>query len=143
MARILLVDDDPGTLHVLQTALEAAGHDVCTADGLDCALELAPLHAPELVIVDVMMPNGTEDFRLVWRIRQSPLDELRNVPIILASSIHEHTELRFYPERSDGTYKPGDLLPIQGLLDKPVKPVELLAAVEAVLVGKGLRGGGR
>jgi len=143
VARILLVDDDPGTLRVLQTALEAAGHDVRTADGLDCALELAPLHAPELMVVDVMVPNGTEYFDLVWKIRQSPLNELRNVPVILASSIHEHTELRFYPEHSDGTYKPGDLLPIQGWLEKPVRPAELLAAVEAALGGKGLRGGGR
>lgn len=143
MARILLVDDDPKARRMLQAALEAAGHQVCAAEGIDRAMELAPLHMPQLMVIDVMMPNGTEDFQLVWKIRQSTLDQLRTVPIILASGIHRHTELRFYPEHSDGTCKPGDLLPIQGWLDRPVRPADLLAAVEAVLCSSKLHGGGR
>lgn len=135
MAKIMLVDDDPKILRVLEICLQAAGHEVCKAEGLEAALQLAPQYLPDLMIVDVMMPNGTEGFHLVWRIRQAEEGKLKNVPIIMATGIHEHTELRFYPEHSDGTYQPGEFLPIQGWLDKPVKPSELLAAIGRALGG--------
>lgn len=133
MAKVLLVDDDPEILRTLGVALQAAGHEVCSAEGLEAALRLAPQCLPDVMVVDVMMPGGTEGFHLVWRIRQSESTKLRNVPIILVTEIHEHTELRFYPEHSDGTFKPGEFLPIQGWLDKPVEPAELLAAISHAL----------
>ena len=61
-----------------------------------------------------MRPDGTDGFQLVWKIRESPAEELRSVPIRMAAGLHEHTELRLFPEHSNGTYRPGEGLPIQG-----------------------------
>jgi len=53
----------------------------------------------------------------------------------MATGIHEQTELRFYPDKSDGTYQPGEFLPIQGWIGKPVKVAELTAAIASARGG--------
>jgi CheY-like chemotaxis protein len=133
MAKVLLVDDDANVLRVVEIALQASGHEVRTATGPDPALALLPEFRPDLMVVDVMMPSGTEGFHLVWALRQLDDEQLKNTPVIMATGIHETTDLRFYPEQTDGTYKPGEYLPIQGWIDKPVKVAELNEKIAAVL----------
>jgi twitching motility two-component system response regulator PilH len=116
-----------------QIALEAAGHEVLTAGSDEEGEAVAQAERPDLLIVDVMMPKGTEGFHLVWKIRQAKDEKVQGVPIIMATGIHEHTELRFYPDESDGTYEPGEFLPVQGWLDKPIEVERLLETVERVL----------
>jgi CheY-like chemotaxis protein len=133
MSRVLLVDDDPKLLRAMEIALGVAGYEIRTAGGAEQALEVAAEFLPDLMVVDVMMPTGTEGFHLVWAVRQLADPQLRNVPIIIASGVHGETELRFYPEKTDGTYKPGEFLPVQGWLDKPVQMADLKAKIEAIL----------
>lgn len=133
MAKVLVVDDDPRVREALQLALQTAGHEVVTAASKDEAKATAVECKPHLMLVDVMMPEGTEGFHLVWEMRQMTDESLKNVPIIMLTGIHQTTELRFYPDQSDGTYKPGEYLPVQGWLDKPTKVDELLKMVGRVL----------
>lgn len=133
MAKILVVDDEPGVRQAYQLALQADGHEVVTAGSKEEGEAAALEHKPDLMIVDVMMPEGTEGFHLVWKIRQIQEKSVRGVPIIMASGIHQTTELRFYPDQSDGTYKPGEYLPVQAWLDKPVQVEVLLSTVDRVL----------
>jgi len=133
MAKILVVDDDPKIARVLEVALAARGHQVRTANSKEAAEAAAQAEVPDLMIVDVMMPLGTEGFQLVWKIRNMEDPALKNVPIIMATGIHETTELRFYPDQSDGTYQPGEFLPVQGWIDKPVGVQELLEKVSIAL----------
>ena len=56
-----------------------------------------------------------------------------SLPIIIASGIHGETELRFYPDKTDGTYQPGEFLPVQGWIDKPVNVADLTTKIEALL----------
>jgi len=133
MSKILLVDDEPSILRTLEIALQHQGHDVCKAQCPDEALERVEACRPDLVILDVMMPSGTEGFQTVWRIRQLEDEALKDVPIIMATGLHEHTEMRFYPDKTDGTYTPGEFLPIQGWIDKPVKPQVLLDKIKELL----------
>jgi CheY-like chemotaxis protein len=133
MSKILLVDDEPSILRTLEIALQHHGHEVCTAHCPDAALERVAAWRPDLVILDVMMPSGTEGFQTVWRIRQLDDEALRAIPIVMATGLHEHTEMRFYPDETDGTYTPGEFLPIQGWLDKPVRPQDLLAKIKQLL----------
>jgi CheY-like chemotaxis protein len=133
MAKVLVVDDDPMVRDALQLALETAGHEVVTAASKDEGKAAAVECKPQLMLVDVMMPEGTEGFHLVWEMRQMADEALKSVPIIMLTGIHETTELRFYPDQSDGTYQPGEYLPVQAWLDKPAKVDELLKTVSRVL----------
>ena len=133
MAKILVVDDQVSVARSTQIALAGMGHEVTVAHSAEEAEALAVEQQPDLLIVDVMMPEGTEGFHLVWKLRQAAEAAVRDVPIIMATGIHEHTELRFYPESSDGTYKAGEFLPVQGWLDKPVSVEALRASVTEVL----------
>jgi twitching motility two-component system response regulator PilH len=133
MAKILVVDDDANIVRAMQLALESQGHEVVTASSKEEGEAAAVANKPELMIVDVMMPEGTEGFHLVWKLRQMEDETVRDVPIIMATGIHGTTEMRFYPDQTDGTYQPGEFLPVQGWLDKPVHVEELLKTVNAVL----------
>jgi hypothetical protein len=80
-----------------------------------------------------MMPEGTEGFHLVWKIRRMEDKDVKGVPIIMATGIHQTTNLRFYPDQTDGTYEAGEYLPVQGWLDKPVNVEDLLKTIDRVL----------
>ncbi len=133
MAKILIVDDQPNIVRTLQVALESQGYEVLTAGSKEKAEAVAVADKPDLMIVDVMMPEGTEGFHLVWKMRQMEDEALSNVPIIMATGIHETTELRFYPDQTDGTYEPGEFLPVQAWIDKPVAVDDLLEKVNRLI----------
>jgi CheY-like chemotaxis protein len=136
MACILCVDDEPNILTGLKAALSVKGHEVIPAASPEEALAAVMEHRPDLILLDVMMPTGSEGFHVVWRLRQLDDEELANIPVIMATAVHEHTELRFYPEQTDGTYEPGEFLPVQGWLDKPYTNEALYATVDRVLAGE-------
>jgi CheY-like chemotaxis protein len=133
MAKILVVDDDPKVSGAVRLALEASGHEVATAGSKEEAEAVVVEYRPDLMLVDVMMPEGTEGFHLVWKIRQMQDEAVKGVPIVMVTGIHQTTKLRFYPDQSDGTYKPGEYLPVQAWLDKPVQVDDLLETVDRVL----------
>ena len=56
-ARILVVDDVPENVRLLEAVLEAQGYDIVTATDGHAALELAVSATPDLVLLDVMMPQ--------------------------------------------------------------------------------------
>ncbi|MCZ7664116.1 MAG: response regulator [Thermoleophilia bacterium] len=62
MARILVADDDPDILNIVSMSLEAMGHEVIKATNGREAVALAMSSAPQLVVMDLMMPemNGYE-----------------------------------------------------------------------------------
>lgn len=136
MARILCVDDDPKILTGLKAALHIRGHEVFTASSEDGAIAGVLEHKPDLLILDVMMPEGSEGFHVVWRLRQLDEEALAEVPVIMATGIHEHTELRFYPMDIGGDWAENTFLPVQGWLDKPYTNQQLYEAVDRVLAGE-------
>lgn len=130
---ILVVDDDPDIVESLKMVLESAGYDVDTAGNVQEALAQVERAAPALILLDIMMPDGTEGFHFVWRLRNEYPEPTKDIPILVLTAIHATTQLRFYPEESDGTYQPGEFLPVQGFMDKPVEPSELLHKIAEVL----------
>jgi CheY-like chemotaxis protein len=87
------------------------------------------------MVVDVMMPGGTEGFDLVWSIRASEVEALRSVPIIMATAIQEQTDMSFYPALPQGLFEPAQALDVQGWIDKPVRVAALVDAIRG-LVGE-------
>jgi CheY-like chemotaxis protein len=131
--RILLVDDDHELVRVLTMVLEGAGFEVLAAFDAHEALAAAASERPDLIVLDVMMPEGTEGFHVVWHLRKRPEPYFQSVPIVILTAIHGTTPLRFYPDSGDGTYRAGEYLPVQGFVDKPVEPAALLAEVQRLL----------
>jgi DNA-binding response OmpR family regulator len=132
-ARVLLVDDDRDLVAALRLAFERKGYRVSAAYDASSGLRMAEEERPDLIVLDVMMPSATEGFHFVWELRRREGEYFRAVPILVLTAIHEKTDLRFYPDSTDGTYKAGEFLPVQDFLDKPVDPERLLARVGELL----------
>ena len=79
MTRVLVIDDEPQILRALRRSLEAQDYDVATADGGEEGLALAAAHTPNLVVLDLGLPDleGTEVIR---RLRS-----WTDVPVIVLS----------------------------------------------------------
>jgi CheY-like chemotaxis protein len=132
-ARILLVDDDRDLVEVLRIVLEGHGYNVLASYSAAEALAAVQSEKPDLVVLDVMMPDATEGFHVVWNLRRREEAYYQELPIIMLTAIHGQTQLRFYPDAGDGTYEAGEYLPVQGFVDKPVEPDALVKEVERVL----------
>ncbi len=131
--QILIVEDDPDLVESLRLVLESNDYQVSSASSPADGLELAERDRPDLILLDIMMPSGTEGFHFVWSLRNHSQAALRQIPIIVISALHSTTELRLYPDQADADYAPGEFLPVQAFLDKPFKHSELLDEVNRLL----------
>ncbi len=64
---VLLVEDNPATLDIIQTELEFLGYETIVADNGKKAVELAASHLPDLIIMDISLPkmDGLEATALI------------------------------------------------------------------------------
>jgi CheY-like chemotaxis protein len=131
--KILVVDDDADLVETIRLVLESKNYRVVSALNAKEGLDKVKSERPDLILLDIMMPQGTEGFHLVWNLRQEQEKYFQEVPIIVMTAIHQKTDLRFYPEAGDASYKAGEYLPVQDFLDKPVQPDRLLERVEHAL----------
>jgi CheY-like chemotaxis protein len=78
---VLLVDDNPQNLKVLYETLKDKGYRLLIANEGEKALDLAHRHHPEVILLDIMMPemDGYEATRII---RSSEDDTIRQIPII-------------------------------------------------------------
>jgi CheY-like chemotaxis protein len=115
MAKILVVDDDEGTLAWMAVALESAGHEVRAAGGGRAALAVAQTWTPDLILTDIFMPelDGFALSRLV--------NAAQRVPVMLVSALKKEAE--------------AVLRGAAGYIQKPFTAGELRAAVTRVLGG--------
>lgn len=70
-ARILAVDDTPHNLDLITYLLNAAGHHVVGAENGETALDMARLHQPDLIVLDVQLP-GMDGYAVLEQIRNDP-----------------------------------------------------------------------
>lgn len=132
---ILVVDDDQDLCEAMRLVLEQAGYDVIVASDSKEAQKAVTEHRPDAILLDVMMPSGTEGFHFAWDLRRNPDPDLAKTPIVVITALHEKTPMRFYPEMSDTVYGPGEFLPVQAFLEKPLRPDELLRVVGEMVGG--------
>ena len=130
--RILIIDDDDDLVHSLRLPLEAAGYAVSRAASGAEGLKKVKEVNPDLIILDVMMDSTTEGFHVSLALRSAdPGSEYKaysKIPILMFTSIHTTTSLRFGP---DQTY-----LPVDAFIEKPIEPAELLKKVREYLTKK-------
>ena len=83
---VLVVDDSPATLGVLNEALEQAGYTVLIAQSGTTALALVERVTPDIVLMDALMP-GLDGFETCRRMKQNPA--LASVPIVFMTGLTE------------------------------------------------------
>jgi two-component system alkaline phosphatase synthesis response regulator PhoP len=125
MAKILVVDDDIDFLEAQKTLLEAKGYTVFSAPNGDEGYQKAKSEQPDLMLLDVMMTYDSEGFDLARKLKEDPAT--RNIPVIMITGIRKAKGLPFSFEPDE------DWLPVKAVLEKPVKPDELLKTIEAGL----------
>ena len=123
--RLLVVDDNKVNRILLSRGLEGDGHTVETAENGRQGLEKLRLGTFDLVLLDIEMPE-MDGYEVLERCLQD--DELRNIPIIMTSSLDEIQSVVKCVELGAEDY-----------LNKPVNPILLRARVNASLEKKRLR----
>ncbi|MEJ2758233.1 MAG: response regulator transcription factor [Anaerolineales bacterium] len=113
---ILTVDDEPRFIRLIEANLKSAGYEVVTALNGKEALEQVVSKKPNLVLLDVMMPE-MDGFEVLDRIR-----EFSNVPVVMLTAKGEEAD------RVEGLNRGAD-----DYIVKPFSATELLARVNAVL----------
>lgn len=87
---ILVVDDDPDIRMVLRTNLEEEGFSVIEADGGQAAIEGVEASAPDLVILDVMMPE-VDGYDVLAKLRSQP--EYESLPVVLLTARRQESDV--------------------------------------------------
>jgi two-component system sensor histidine kinase/response regulator len=118
-ATILVVDDEPNNLEVLQGLLGAEGFNIVSAADGEAALLSMPGCRPDLVMLDVRMP-GLDGFEVCRRIKDDPATTF--VPVVIV------TALQGSADRLRGVAAGAD-----EFLSKPYDHVELITRVKALL----------
>lgn len=116
---ILVVDDSPAHLELMQRTIEGRGWEVLTAADGEQALEKAESRRPDLILLDVVLPkkNG---YQVCRQLKQGTAT--KSIKIIMVSSKSQESDKYW------GLKQGAD-----GYLVKPFAPAELLKAVEQAL----------
>lgn len=125
--KILLVDDEPDILEFISYNLVKEGFEVFTSNNGKEAIKLAQKERPDLIILDVMMPDldGIETCRVI---RETP--ELKDVLIAFLTARNEdYSQIAGFDAGADD------------YINKPIKPRVLVSRVKALLRRQGSSGG--
>lgn len=120
LVEVLLVEDEADISELIQYNLERNGYRVRPISNGKEAIEATLKFAPDLILLDIMMP-GCDGLTVLKAIRQSA-PETRNTPIILLTAKGEESDIVVGLELGADDY-----------LTKPFSPRELLARMRAVL----------
>jgi twitching motility two-component system response regulator PilH len=113
MAKVLIVDDSPTEVHVLQSLLEKNGHEVIVATSGEDGIVVAKETLPDVVLMDVVMP-GMNGFQATRQLSKQA--ETSHIPVIIVTTKDQETD-KVWAKR-------------QGATDYIVKPVQEKALVE-------------
>jgi CheY-like chemotaxis protein len=120
--KILMIDDDPDYVESVETVLSARGYLFASAPNGKEGIKKAKEFLPDLMILDVMMDKNTEGFEVSRELQKD--EDLKSIPVILLTGIRDKMNLAFGFE-PDNTW-----LPVKAVLEKTIKPEQLLAKVE-------------
>ena len=123
MKQILVVEDDRDITTALQIRLEASGYAISTAADSHAGVQFARELQPDLMILDICMPEG-DGFQIVETLQADP--EWSEVPFIMLTATKR-------PEFRDRA----EALGAAGYFEKPYQSAELLDCIEASLTETG------
>jgi len=123
-ARVLIADDNPANVDILQTRLAVHGYEILTATDGEEALALAREKHPDLILLDVMMPK-LDGFEVCRRLKADA--SLPFMPVVLVTARAESKDVVTGLEAGADEY-----------LTKPVDQPALVARVQSMLRTKAL-----
>jgi len=116
--KVLVVDDEPDIVEILKYNLQKEGYDVETAEDGIKAVKIASKFHPDVILLDIMMPNQ-DGVETCLQIRQIP--ELKNTFIIfLTARMEEYSEVAAFDVGADD------------YITKPIKPRALMSRIAAL-----------
>ena len=115
MARILIVDDSPSQLMGIRRIVEKLGHEALTAEDGAAGVEVAKRELPDLILMDVVMPN-LNGFQATRSISREPTT--KHIPVILVTTKDQETDRMWGMRQGAKAY-----------LTKPFSEDELAAAI--------------
>ena len=118
--RILIVDDQGELRRLVRMTLEYGDYELHEADNGVRAIQFLDVVKPELVVLDVMMPGGTDGYQVCDRIKHQL--ELKNIKVVMLSAKGQLADL-----------EKGRLAGADAYLVKPFSPLELITIVERLL----------
>lgn len=120
MALIAVIDDDPDICEASTLVLSSRGHKVITASNPKDGYEIVINQKPDLIILDVMMEEPDDGFFLAQRFRKENI----KIPILMYTSVSKTVGM---------DYAPGDMVPVDDFVEKPITPELLIQKVETLL----------
>ncbi|MDY6854538.1 MAG: response regulator [Thermodesulfobacteriota bacterium] len=122
--KILVVDDDPDLVESVEMMLKDKSYEVITAyDGIE-GLQKAKEYLPDLIILDVMMPNK-DGYTVCHELKSDP--QYKQIPILLLTAVVSEMSKTTY------THRMGMEIDADDYIDKPVEPTELVKRAESLL----------
>ena len=118
MARILIVDDSPSQLLGIKRIVEKLGHETLTAEDGAQGVEVAKAELPDLILMDVVMPN-LNGFQATRTISKTP--ETAHIPVILVTTKDQDTDRVWGMRQGARDY-----------ITKPVDQTELMGKIKAL-----------
>jgi CheY-like chemotaxis protein len=122
---IMIIDDDPDFVDATKNLLESNGFTVNTASSSEEGLKVISKNIPDLLLLDVMMTKRDEGFEFSRQLSKDV--KLSKIPIIMITGIRKEMNLPF------GFDADKEWLPVKAVLEKPVKPEQLLAEIGKII----------
>ena len=124
---ILLVDDDPDFLDLVQDILDGRGYRVTRASSPSEALAAIEKETPDLIVTDLMMSSLDSGFALAGRLREDP--RFAGIPVIVATAVAKKLGVSFLPREA------GDLeaMKADAYFEKPLDFDAFLAKIADLL----------
>ncbi|HWE44141.1 MAG TPA: response regulator [Gemmatimonadaceae bacterium] len=121
LQRVLIVDDERKNRQLIEVMLGEDGYQLATATCGEDALAMIAISAPDLVLLDVMMP-GMDGYQVAARIKADPATA--HIPVVILTALGDRNSMAHGLAAGAVQY-----------LTKPVNRAELSACVRALLSG--------
>ena len=117
--KILVVDDEPEVVEILESRLKSGGYEVISASDGDGCLKKAVKESPSLILLDILMP-GLNGFQVRKRLKEN--DKTKDIPVIMLTALAKEKDLSRGLE--EGAYC---------FITKPFNPADLLAEIKTAI----------
>jgi twitching motility two-component system response regulator PilH len=120
MARILIVDDSPSQLLGMRRIVEKLGHEAVTAEDGAAGVEAAKTSLPDLILMDVVMPN-LNGFQATRAISKEPTTA--QIPVVLVTTKDQETDKVWGMRQGAKAY-----------ITKPFTELQLVEVINSLLI---------